>query len=306
MALLFRRSVICLLLQLAGLVSSWTVSSDVYFVTGFVGVQTQGLGCPAPNATALSTFTSTTTEYFGSDLIGGGDVIVSYIYIVYDSTAPTVTDVDLSACTPISHNSATPSNTISTSYYGPAILSNPASCTKTSFTYTTAEAVAVPSFFASQATDPTNAAVATVLSSFVSTDVGGQSVVTSWSAIYLKPEAFANASAVPYGGEESSYLDQCVDPRRFFCSTSLGIPSNYQQATSLANVLTGTPTGTCPLGPGTYPPIQTGGKGATSTNAGATGSSASPTHSGSSVANGIASRLLAVLAPFAFLLAYNF
>ncbi len=156
------------------------------------------------------------------------------------------------------------SQTATTRFWAPLIITNPESCTKTSFSYTSSQQqfpnFLVPSSMAAQATESAEALLITTLVVTVSTDLGGQAVTTTVVDIYLKTDAVGGVEPLV----ETTFLNQCVDPSSYMCQIS--IPP----------LLTG-----CGPTPITYPPRAggvTAGSGSSSSGASA-GASAPPTTS---------------------------
>jgi hypothetical protein len=157
--------------------------------------------------------------------------------------------------------------TVTTRYWVPLTISNPASCTKTSFSYTSSQqqypnllapgalgGLNVGSVMSAEATEPAQMLFITTYVVTVSTNMGGQAVTTSVVDVYLKSDAVQGVIPMP----EASLLSQCVDPSSLLCQTSSPAVGDY---------------GCGPTNPITYPPR----------SAAVTGG-ASPTGSGSSTA----------------------
>lgn len=170
-------------------------------------------------ATPTSTVTSLYTEYIPATTngLGRAEVNVTVEYLLLPNTS-------LPIWTPTPsleiYNSPTPyvsqEPTITTNYFAPYVVSNPASCTKTEFTYTDSIGVSLPGELTAQATDSTAAMFVTTYVSTISTNLGGQAVTTSRCDVYL------SAKAAPAHGDDLGIQDylvtQCVDPRRSTCS----------------------------------------------------------------------------------------
>ena len=147
-------------------------------------------------------------------------------------------------CTSSQTTSSTP--TIDTSYYAPLVISAPSSCTKTSFLYTTSQAIRPTSIgddestdLVDQATESSEAIFITTYIYTLSTNLGGQAVTTTRCDAYLSDGAVLGLESA----SEAYYLSQCVDPRRYLCTTTSTVAS-----------------GACPVTGGVYPPNgQTGG-----------------------------------------------
>ncbi|KAH8587165.1 hypothetical protein B0O99DRAFT_694764 [Bisporella sp. PMI_857] len=237
-------------------VAGWTYTG--YYrtsVVGYVGGSSSTYNIPViPTGPVTPTSTGTSTTLF------------SYRYYMFGSetTYPiTVTELFLppnaSACRPIDGRCSSTSTTnlgpsIDTSYYAPVVVSAPSSCTKTSFLYTTSQTVLLNNLGQLPSTDlsqqATESAVAIFVTTYVytlSTNLGGQPVTTTRCDVYLKEGAILGLLPTR---DEASYLEQCVDPRRYLCTS-----------TSTRSVS----DGGCPITGGAYPPgEQTGGMGSTS------------------------------------------
>lgn len=207
--------------------------------------------------------TSTSTD-FGTDYVTetGFDLARINITTKY-LVLPNGTDLPVSPfyafAPPTATNTASP--TIITHYYIPNTISNPETCTKTSFTYTDSIQVQLPDSLTQQATESSLATFVTTYLSTISTNLGGQAVTT------LRCDVYLNSKAVPsigLGGAEH-YLTECVDPRHSTCTAG-----ENQQATG---------SGGCG---GVYPP--TGGSSIVSTST--VGSPASSTQTGSASRGG--------------------
>lgn len=131
-------------------------------------------------------------------------------------------------------------------YYAPVTLSNTTSCIKTIFTYTDSIDVALPDSLTAQSTESSLATYVTTYSSTISTNLGGQAVITSRCDVYLNSEAVPSATILNDG-----YMTERVDPRRATCSAE-----ENQKATG---------SGGCN---GLYPPTGTSNPTATSTAGG--------------------------------------
>jgi hypothetical protein len=153
--------------------------------------------------------------------------------------------------------------TITTHYWAPLMISNPASCTKTSFSYTSSkqqylgqldEISMADTIMSAEATESAQALFITTYIVTISTNIGGQAVTTNMVDVYLKSDAI---QGIQPGNDEASYLNQCVDPSSFLCNTSTPAVGDY---------------GCGPTNPITYPPRS----GAVVGGGNPTGSTASP------------------------------
>lgn len=200
----------------------------------------------------ISTSTDYSTDYAQGKKLDRGKFNVTTEYLIL----PNVTGLPVSAfylfAPPLGSTTASP--TITTRYYVPVTLSNPASCTKTAFTYTDSIDVVLPSSLTAQATDSSLAAYVTTYVSTISTNLGGQAVTTSRCDVYLNSKAVPEATILNNG-----LITECVDPRRSTC-----LAGENQKATG---------SGGCN---GLYPP--TGASNPTSTST--AGQAAQPTKTG--------------------------
>ena len=108
--------------------------------------------------------------------------------------------------------------TITTNYYHEMVVSNPTSCTQTSYEYTTRQSVN-PYFMTDipdatrQATEEEQALLVTTWVSTKSTNLGGQAVTTSICDVYLKQDMIKGVGP----NVELSAMSECVDPRVYTC-----------------------------------------------------------------------------------------
>ncbi|CZR69853.1 uncharacterized protein PAC_19753 [Phialocephala subalpina] len=159
-------------------------------------------------------------------------------------------------------SSTTTTSTIDTSYYAPLVISAPSSCTKTSFLYTTSQTIHLTDIgddrsteLVDQATESSEALFVTTYIYTLSTNLGGQAVTTTRCDVYLSEGAVVLQST-----DEAYYLSQCVDPRRYLCTSTTTVPS-----------------GSCPTTVGAYPPNgKSGGVSSTGTSV----ATSSPTSKG--------------------------
>jgi hypothetical protein len=159
--------------------------------------------------TPISTSTAYSTDYAQGRKLDHGKINVTTEYLIL----PNVTGLPVSAFDLFAPPSESSSATITTHYYVPVTLSNPASCTKTTFTYTDSIDVVLPNSLTAQATDSSLAAYVTTYVSTISTNLGGQAVTTSRCDVYLNSKAAPEATILNNG-----LITECVDPRRSTCS----------------------------------------------------------------------------------------
>ena len=99
------------------------------------------------------------------------------------------------------------------------VVSNPASCTQTSYEYTTRKDVNLPYAYTDipdasrQATEKDQALLVTTWISTLSTNLGGQAVTTSICDVYLKEGVIGGVGP----RAELSAMSECVDPRVYSC-----------------------------------------------------------------------------------------
>ncbi|KAH8879088.1 hypothetical protein GQ53DRAFT_849853 [Thozetella sp. PMI_491] len=145
--------------------------------------------------------------------------------LFYASDASVCTRNGLKSCGPTPALSSKTSGAITTTYWTPVPISNPASCTKTSFDYTTASTILLPSPWitdvAEQATQSVHAVLVTTYVSTLGTNLGNQAVTTTVCDVYLRSEAASGDNYVA----EASIASQCMDPRDYYCQAlSSGSP----------------------------------------------------------------------------------
>jgi hypothetical protein len=261
--------ILYLALLLADRAAAWSLTN--YFTTSITSIWTGGtvsstytLSIPvSPTGSVSATSSNITTSSETDVLFYLGPATETLIYeitvmnLFLPTNAPVCVpsysfDVTTGYCSTSSTSRTTASPTITTRYFVPVIISNPSSCTQTSFSYTSSQDVDLsylPSIVRTQATESPEALFITTYVVTVSTNLGGQAVTTSVCDVYLKSDAVTGVLPVV----EASYLSQCVDPSKFRCSTTRLGPSD--------NV--------CGPLPITYPPSgKTGGATGTSTGAG--------------------------------------
>ena len=151
---------------------------------------------------------------------------------------------------------------LQTKYYVPVVITQPASCTKTSFSYTSSMQIRPTELPGSMVTEITIGAggEATFISTIVqiiSTDLGGQEVSATTVEVYLKTDAVQGVTPI----DEVQYLTKCVDPSSFMCP-------------SPTHIGTGVFSAACPPSQTVYPPLAevTGAGTGTGTGTGAVGS----------------------------------
>jgi len=240
-----------------GIVAGWTYTR--YWVTSYTlddlfttstdtyARQVYPTGLVSPTST---NFITTTASY---DLVDIG--YFYYPITITDFYVPSSASIctNETGCPGDPHASTTTvtniSSSISTRYFVPYTITQPTTCTKTSFLYTTSTVVFPTELdsdyywpgidIAAQATQPAEAVLVTTYVVTLSTNLGGQAVTMTDCDVYLK-----DGAAVSLGTDQvaQSFLAQCVDPRRYLCSDTVA-----------AN-------GGCPTGNGAYPPVGAGGE----------------------------------------------
>lgn len=239
-----------------GIVAGWTYTR--YWVTGSTmdqllttstdtyANQVYPTGPVSPTSTNFITTTAPVSlQNFGYYYY---PVTITDFYV--PSTASVCTDE--SGCPGDPHASTLTMNdtssSIATRYFAPYTITQPTTCTQTSFLYTTSTVIYPTDLdgyynfpgidIEAQATQPAEAVLVTTYVVTLSTDLGGQAVTMTDCDVYLK-----DGAAVSLGPDETveTLLAQCVDPRHYLCSDTV--------ATS----------GGCPTGNGAYPPVEAGG-----------------------------------------------
>ncbi|KAH6716721.1 hypothetical protein BKA61DRAFT_600306 [Leptodontidium sp. MPI-SDFR-AT-0119] len=229
-------------LLLADRAAAWSLTN--YFTTSITSVWTGGtvsstytLSIPVSPTGSVSATSSNITTSSASDVLfylGPATETLIYEITVTNLFLPTNAPVCVPSysfyvttgyCSTSSTSSTTASPTITTRYFVPVIISNPSSCTQTSFSYTSSQDVDLsylPSIVRTQATEPSEALFITTYVVTMSTNLGGQAVTTSVCDVYLNSDAVTGALPAV----EASYLSQCVDPSKFRCSTTRLGPSD--------------------------------------------------------------------------------
>ncbi len=276
-------------LSLLDTAAAW--SSTNYWQTSLI---TSGKTASTTSISVLPTGTDTATASTSSTttFTSGGLTILLTVYDLFyrPSAAVCTPSRVLTPCGPTPTLSRVTATTITTTYWAPVHLANPTSCTKTSFDYTTASTVALPSQWipdiAQQATQSVEALLVTTYVKTLSINMGGQAVTTSVCDVYLRTDAVL---AVIYTAE-SSLLRECVDPRDYACNQ---LTSALAQGAGVVGTKT-----TCERSGQTYPPVAAAagggsgsgsGSGSGNGGAGATGTAgaASPTKSSAAGAVGV-------------------
>jgi hypothetical protein len=231
--------ILYLALLLADRAAAWSLTN--YFTTsiwtGGTVSSTYTLSIPvSPTGSVSATSSNITTSSETVPLFYLGPAPETLIYeitvtnLFLPTNAPVCVplnsfDVTTGYCSTSSTSRTTASPTITTRYFVPVIISNPSSCTQTSFSYTSSQDVDLsylPSIVRTQATESPEALFITTYVVTVSTNLGGQAVTTSVCDVYLKSDAVTGVLPVV----EASYLSQCVDPSKFRCSTTRLGPSD--------------------------------------------------------------------------------
>jgi hypothetical protein len=154
-------------------------------------------------------------------------VTVTKVYLASGS-AP-ICGPDDKPCSTTSTSTSTGSGGIDTTVYAPVVITNLASCTLTSYSYTTSISGHLGPRFAlletldsmpgvlSQATDTGPDGPALAVSTYVvtlSTNLGGQAVTTTRCDIFLKP---GQVSGLRIDSQDEQFMEECVDPRLYRC-----------------------------------------------------------------------------------------
>lgn len=211
----------------------WTYTEYVSVVTtqGFDLATTTNAITVSPTGPVSPTSKNVTTLSTAFNL---GGLALGYFNL-------TVTDLYLgpnaSVCTPSNYaftcsasttttTSYNPFDTISTGFWIPVTLSQPSTCTQTSFTYTTSsfnilelygDYTEFPTLL-DEALNTGTGGEALFVTTYVSTlgfNLGGQAHTSTYCEIWLKNGALAS---IPPNNDEAYYLTNCVDPRRYLCS----------------------------------------------------------------------------------------
>jgi hypothetical protein len=109
---------------------------------------------------------------------------------------------------------------LKTRYFAPILITQPSSCAKTSFSYTSSIQIyptELPGSMATEATIGGEAVFITTHIAVASTNLGGQIITATAIDVFLKSGALQGVTAV----SQASYLSQCVDPSSFMCSFTL-------------------------------------------------------------------------------------
>ena len=167
------------------------------------------------------TSTSTTTTLIAANVDALITATFTYLFLAPDASATTCSLSRFDLCAdndPTTTLGAVPA--INTLVFAPVVIQNPASCTRTSFSYTTSMTIRtgnIPYAIAVQATEPAQAALVTTRAVTLSTNLGGQPVATTQADIYLSASAAAFVPGQVPGFLTLSLLSQCVDPYSFIC-----------------------------------------------------------------------------------------
>lgn len=244
-------------------VAGWTYTNYYTTDTGIFLLYQGGQSTATYNIKVYPTGPVTATSTNISTTLAG------YAGGVHDFTLfpMTVTELFLSpnasVCSADCGSSTSPTPTIDTSYYAPLVISAPSSCTKTSFLYTTSQAIYVRGIgddqsteLVDQATESSEALLITTYVYTLSTNLGRQAVTTTRCDVYLSEGAVLELQSA----DEAYYLNQCVDPRRYLCTSTSTVPY-----------------GSCPTTVGAYPP---NGKSGGVLGTGTSVATASPTSKG--------------------------
>jgi hypothetical protein len=268
------------LILYASNVAGWTYTEYLTVVTteGFdlqtttTAVTVSPTGPVSPTKTEITT--AATGIYYGAQY-GVFNITVTDLYLGPGASVCTPSNFQFT-CSPSTTASmlAGAFNTIETSVWAAVTISNPSTCTQTSFTYTTSspgilenlgEQVQFPTIFNEAADTGSNGEglFVTTYISTVSVDLGGQPITTTRCDIWLKNGAL---ESIAPNESEQLYLSNCVDPRRYLCSDD---PES--SATCGTDWI-----GTYPMTPG----AATGGGAASTTDRGGGPASSSTTKAG--------------------------
>lgn len=210
-----QRTCLTAILILSQYVYGWSETTYLMNTTDYLGGPIVEVVYPTAAVTPMSTSVAIVNT---SLLVESGyitiPITVSNLFVesgapIYSITAPWMPDKP----TPTTPTATT---SIGTRYYGPALVSNPTTCTKTQFTYTAIHSVYIPTELAAQATESVNAAYITSFGGDYSTDLGGQELQTMYSVVYFRAQALGGL--LPIDQAEQHYLTECVDPRRYLCA----------------------------------------------------------------------------------------
>jgi hypothetical protein len=164
-----------------------------------------------------------TGKVVGASLGAAGytlQVTVTDLFYADNASGLCTTGIVASPCLPSTGATSTTDASIKTTYFAPVAISNPASCTRTSFAYTTATPIflldvttALPNP-AEQATQSAQALLVTTYVSTLSTNLGGQEVTASICEVYLREGAVAGINP------DTKVQSECIDPRSYACSVA--------------------------------------------------------------------------------------
>jgi hypothetical protein len=178
---------------------------------------------PTGAATPISSNVSTTLVTAFDGHLGNDytfEVTVTDLFYAHDATG--LCSPFLEVCRP-SRTRPAPGigETITTNYYVPVVISNPVSCTRTSFAYTTAKSLSpLPTVssileFDQQATQSAHALAVTTYVSTLGTNLADEYVTTTVCDVYLREGAVGGV------GPDTGVHSQCVDPRVQECSVAM-------------------------------------------------------------------------------------
>ncbi|KAH8897944.1 hypothetical protein GQ53DRAFT_818196 [Thozetella sp. PMI_491] len=251
-----------LLVAFASLTSGFSTSIYLYST-----VLTEGFGVQNVTLVASTTgdVTPVSSELYTSIYSSG--VSSAWDKLLYAITWSSITTnffltVPTSICFPpqqISLSNMPSCSTTPTQTAGPAILTRvfapmlvtpPASCTDTSFSYTSSKCLnpdtQASNPLTSIAGDPDQLS-AVLITTYVftpSTDVSGVGAATTYCDVFLKPGAVEGPNALT-AQSENTYLSQCIDPSSYLCAGSTSTLGGCQSTT----------------GPIVYPPQSFAGNG---------------------------------------------
>jgi len=211
---------LCLLLlfHLFSTVSAWTATQYARIRPG----PSETLTLLSPAGAVSPTATSTTTRTMSAGIGVSITVTFTYLLLPPDAPASACLFTHLGVCSETAPTTrATGSAAINTLVFAPVVIQNPTSCTRTSFSYTTSVLIptgTLSAYFGTQVTESAQAMLVTTRVVTVSTNLGGQEVLTTEADVYLSASALGLVPEEVSGYfRRSALLNQCVDPSPFIC-----------------------------------------------------------------------------------------